>query len=132
MNQRSTVWGEFSCNDMSVHQILEKAQRNPGSMAGRGSNRTAPTSLCFLGTLCIGVALGNHYSCANTCSDRLCSVDHCIGGMSPVILLGLAAVAGTATGQGAMGVRLACLGLGSLSIDLTSGCLSSATQCSPS
>ena len=119
MNQRSTVWGEFSCNDMSVHQILEKARRNPGSMAGRGSNRRAPTSLCFLGTLCIGVALGNHYSRAKTCSDRLCSVAHRIGGMSPVILLGLAAVAGTATGQGAM---VACLG--SLSIDLTSGCLS--------
>ena len=36
-----------------------------------------------------------------------------------MMLLGLAAVAGTATGQGATGGRLACLG--SVSIELTSG-----------
>ena len=78
-----------------------------------------PISLCSLGTLSIGVALGSHYRRANTCSDRLCRGPHCIGGMSPVMLLGLAAVAGTATGQGATGGRLVCLG--SLSIEMTSG-----------
>ena len=42
-----------------------------------------------------------------------------IASVSPVTLLGLAAAAGTATGQEATGVRLACLG--SLNIELMSG-----------
>ena len=100
-------------------RYVEGPGRNPGSMAGRGSDLGVPISLCSLGTLSMGVALGNHYRRANTCSDRLCCGPHCIGGMSPVMLLGLAAVAGTATGQGATGGRLACLG--SWSIELTSG-----------
>ena len=97
-------------------RYIEGPGRNPGSMVGRGTDLGV---LCSLGTLSMGVALGNHYSRANTCSNRLCSGPHCIGGMSPVMLLGLAAVTGTATGQRATGGRLACLG--SLSIELTSG-----------
>ena len=69
-------------------RYVEEAGRNPGSMAGRGSDLEVPISLCSLGTLSMGVALGNHYRHANTCSDRLCSGPHCIGGMSPVMLLG--------------------------------------------
>ena len=100
-------------------RYIEEAGRNPGSMAHWEGLR--PWSADFLGTLSMGVAFGNHYMRANTCSDRLCSGPHYIGSMSPVMLLGLAAVARTATGQGATGERLACLG--SLSIELMSGLL---------
>ena len=48
-----------------------------------------------------------------------CYTTDSVAALTPVMLLGLAAEAGTATGQGAMGGRLACLS--SLSIELTSG-----------
>ena len=65
------------CTSLAEGKINELTKlKAPGGMYSC-SDCGVPTSLCFLGTLSMGVALG----------------------MSPVTLLGLVAEAGTATGQ---------------------------------